>query len=769
MTVIRFWGIFWIDASSVENAESTLAQLGRLGGLDESCGAGMHWLTGLENPWLLVIDNADDPLVDYARFFPAGDRGHILLTTRNSDCKILATAGSYELNDMDEEDAISLLLKATQIPDVNDKNARLMAMPIVKTLGCLPLALIQAGASIRQGICSLEDYVELFVSYKKRLMSDQPVQGADNYRYTIYTTWEVSVQMIECLSSETAKDAVQILQVLAFLHFEQVPNVLFERAWNNRKTSQRDDTPTSLVARIIAILSSYIFLAKIITFLISFKKRYMEQQFPDILLQDAPSWNVVRFRKAIGMLTQFSLITKDTRSNTYSMHPMVHLWARERLDLRGQASWSNIATTVLANSISSQMEASGQAYRRSLVSHIDACLQREKLPIPHAHIAAPRRSESTLQRLSGPRDASKLVKFAAIYSECGKWAKAIYIQQAVLEVKIQLLGKEHLETLEAMMALSWSYWNFSRPSEALVLQQKVVESSSKNLGPEDPITLKAMDTLAATCWLCGKRLEAETIGEKAVAGLVRNLGQGHPDSLRAMENLGRTYMHRNRLKEAQNLQVDVLVARRKMCGPSHPDTLMAMANLGMTYHALGDLNEAEKYLEAVMEMRKQVLGQEHAYTLWAINDLSKIYVDQRHASEAQELLESILETVTRTLGKEHIGMSMTLMNLARALNGQSKWVDGRRVLMDLIAMQERTLGPEHPDTLAAKVELARSQRHLGCPEDAEKVLVEVIEQMCRVMGSDHVWTQKAMGQLSAIYISQGRLEEAARADSALQR
>lgn len=719
----------------------------------------MHWLTNLENPWLLVIDNADDPSVDYSKFFPAGDRGHILVTSRNSDCRIHATVGSYEFNNMDDEDAITLLLRATKADDVHDVRLRNVARPITKALGNLALALIQAGASIRQGICPLESYLEFFALYKKQIMGDQLAQGADNYRYTIYTTWEVSVQMIENLSSENAEDAVHILQIFAFLHFEHVPISMFETAWNKRQEWQVIVLPKSLTAKILEFILSVTLLAHLYSILSSLQSIYTYQraapQLPEVIFQKGPIWNAARFQKAVRMLANYSLITQDIDGNTYSMHPMVHSWAQERLDERNQEFWSDIAVSILADSISPKFEASRQQYRRSLVPHMDSCLQRERTP-------------KSLKRKDKLSQIPKIVRFAGVYAECGKWAKAITLQEDVLQVLSECLGPEHPETLQAMTALSSSFWNFKRPSEALKLQRQVMESSSKTMGTDDPRTLKAMDTLAATYWLCGKRREAELLGEKAVKGMEITLGHGHPDTLTAQENLGRTYMHRGRYEAARDLQRGVLESRRKMYGPSHPDTLMAMANLGMTYHALGSFAEAEKLLEAVTETRKRVLGQEHAYTLWAINDLSKIYLDQGHPTEAEEMLRAILDVVTRTLGNDHIGMSMTMMNLARAVNGQGKWADGQQILTDLIEMQQRTLGPEHPDTLAAKAELARSVKHLGDLRTAETMFLEAIDKMTNVLGAKHVWTQRAIGQLSAIYIAQNRMQEAEELDSRLR-
>ena len=73
----------------------------------------MTWLAGLPHPWLLVIDNADDPNMEVEKYFPGGERGHILVTTRRSALKHLGNVGKgyRELEKIDEMDARDLLLK----------------------------------------------------------------------------------------------------------------------------------------------------------------------------------------------------------------------------------------------------------------------------------------------------------------------------------------------------------------------------------------------------------------------------------------------------------------------------------------------------------------------------------------------------------------------------------------------------------------------------------------------------------------------------------
>ena len=741
----NYYGIFFIDASSVENAERAFAELGRLGGMGDTCTNGMYWLTGLEFPWLLVIDNADDPSVDYSRFFPPGERGHILITSRNQDCKIHATIGYYEFKDMEQEDAITLLLKAACVENSTDRKVRDLARPIAKTLGYLPLALIQAGASIRQNICSLEGYLELYSSHRKEIFSKLPVQGADQYKYTIFTTWEISFRMIDEQATEEAADAIEVLHVFAFLHFEQVPATIFQRAWNNlHDVSVPGQKPSGSLSKQMFGWSS---LTSIFNYIIG-KGPSTEQTddsilLPQMLLTENVRWDGYRLRQALAILCTFSLIYKDSDTDTYSMHPMVNSWMRDRLEKPDQQVWSEIAITTLALSISRRGWRSDHTFRRSLVPHIDACL--------HGFHTEALLSTTTSSAVS------KAIKFATIYSECGRWKEAAELQSKVLDLQKKAWGSKHIQSLQAMTDLSWSYWNLGLIPKALRLQIEVMDTSLEALGPEDPRTLKAMDDLASTYWLCGKLSESEDLGRRAMLGMSSVLGSGHPDTLMAMHNLGRTYMHQGRLKDAVELQREVLGARQKMLGSDDLDTLMTLQGLGMSYHALKRFDEAEKILAIVLEARKRILGQEHAYTLWAVNDLAKIRCARGCPVEAEELLIKILDVVERTLGREHIGMFMTKHNLARAYIGQCRWTEANALLTELVDARTRTVGPDHPDTLYAQSELARTYKHLGQVDRAERLYVEVIPKMKAKVGAENPQTLSAIGQLAAIHTEKSRV------------
>ena len=131
-----------------------------------------RWLSNLADDWLLIIDNADDPSLDVLQYLPTGCRGTVVITTRNRDCRVHATVGSCEIGQMGREEAITLLLKASGEQEA-DTSLRSRALPVVETLWSLALAIIQAGAVIRQKLYNFEEYCSAYKTRRKELLSLQ--------------------------------------------------------------------------------------------------------------------------------------------------------------------------------------------------------------------------------------------------------------------------------------------------------------------------------------------------------------------------------------------------------------------------------------------------------------------------------------------------------------------------------------------------------------------------------------------------------------------
>ena len=275
MLGIRFWGIFWIDASSHITARQGFLEIARMCGVDEDPKVVKQWLSNTRNHWLLIIDNADDLSFDVSEFFPLGDRGSILLSTRNPYCKIHSTVGSCELGQLNMDEAVTLLLKASGTEDVADEAVRKKAIIITQTLGFLALAIVQAGAYIRRAFCSIDEYCDVYNRHPQKLLKSLPFEAGSNYKYSVYTTWEISIEAIERIYSETSHNAVELTRIFCFLHYEGITEDLFEQAWRNGK---RKDIPQEVA--------------------------HMFYMHP----QEGGDWNPILFREAAVLLASFSLI-----------------------------------------------------------------------------------------------------------------------------------------------------------------------------------------------------------------------------------------------------------------------------------------------------------------------------------------------------------------------------------------------------------------------------------------------------------------------------
>ena len=185
--------MFWVDASTLENINVSLKGISSIPAAQASCHDGsaesvLQWISFIQEEWLIVFDNADDLPPDVvAKFISPGNRGNILITSRNQSMgRLIGFENVIEINEMEEANAVTLLLKASHL-DASAEHLQ-AAKNIVASLGCMPLAVDQAGAYIQAGNCGINEYLRQFSSHRLTLMSDATFRGASDYDRTVYGT-----------------------------------------------------------------------------------------------------------------------------------------------------------------------------------------------------------------------------------------------------------------------------------------------------------------------------------------------------------------------------------------------------------------------------------------------------------------------------------------------------------------------------------------------------------------------------------------------------
>src|SRR6202795_2103574 len=233
--LVRFWRIFWVDATTADTIELSLRDIAadpdaQAFRVERSAKSVLQWLSRVERDWLIVFDNATGAYDGVADYIPDGSAGNILFTSRNPNLARFVSAEDHiEVDNMEEGDAILLLLRSSGT-DESSMQARQTARLIVKELCCLPLAVDQAGAAIQSGLCDLHDYLRSYSQHRQELLANPVFEGASNYGRAVYGSWDLSFAAIRMMGSRQAETAILILQIFAFFHHENIAEDMIKRA-----------------------------------------------------------------------------------------------------------------------------------------------------------------------------------------------------------------------------------------------------------------------------------------------------------------------------------------------------------------------------------------------------------------------------------------------------------------------------------------------------------------------------------------------------------
>ena len=537
---IRFWGVFWVDATSEDTAEASFRGIAKILQTEASSDAVKEYLSTSEEEWLLVIDNVDDPDLDVSNYFPPGNRGNILITSRNPETCAHAPAldAHHEVDKMELEDAISLILKVSR-QDPADQVLRVDARPVVNELGFLALAIDQAGSYIAVRKCTLKEYLDLFQKRRKSLLEKRiSKQKSSSYERTIYTTWEISFQIVQ----KKNPLASEILQIFSYLHNDQIPQEIFrrasdtERAWlNDNNVAQTDWTASRVTNPILDMLEA----------------------------RQDEEWDRDNFDLAIDILQSFSLVKREKYEDetVYSLHPLVHWFTRDRLADEDQLQFKRSVVCLLNRSIQSTFgkSESDLRFQRGLHVHVESC--RKLFP-----------ELFTCIQIQQPEVLVEVDNLTKVYQIVGAWKQAAELQVQVMEATKRVLGAENPDTLTIMGNLALTYLVQGRLGEAEQLGVQVMEARKRVLGAEHPDTLRSMENLASIYSGQGRFGEAEQLEVQVLEARKRVLGAEHPSTLRSMNNYAYTLKDLGRASEAIELMTKVVALRSKIMGEDHPHT-----------------------------------------------------------------------------------------------------------------------------------------------------------------------------------------------------
>ena len=687
----RLYGVFWVDVSTSSLAENGFLNIASQLKMPVSTWQNsLQGLANLKHPWMLVLDNADDPKIDYQAYFPPSPAGVVVLTSRNVECQRYATAGFVALENLPIDEATELLLKAAGVTGEERLLLEDFARAVATLLQSHPQALIQAGAFVKQGHCTLSEYPSVYVRQRRRLLISRPSQALSRYR-DVYTTFEASVEMLQTSWPKSSQDALELLPLLAVCAPNKLPLFLHKAAWEGARGLPAATTDDENDLRLT---------------------KWHVSRLPSLLQTSSASWDSFRLMEAVDILEALALVSTD-RDDGYtsvSMHPLVHAWARDRQNQQRQhESWIAMGSVVAL---------SGSAH--------DLWRRQARQLQPHLQAATSWDMECMFR--------TNRATVATILVECGWLLHEMRADETLFTLLDRLcthlgLDKSTVDPrwVRLYMLIGCNALNYGKVRDAVRLLEGVVQIRGQTLTEDHPDQLASQHELAGAYQADGQVQEAVRLLEEVVRIRGQTLTEDHPDRLVSQHALAGVYRANGQVKDAIQMLEEVVRIRGQTLTEDHPDRLVSQHALAGVYRANGQVKDAIQLLEEVVRIRGQTLTKDHPDQLASQHELAGAYQADGQVQEAVRLLEEVVRIRGQTLTEDHPDRLVSQHALAGVYRANGQVKDAIQLLEEVVRIRGQTLTEDHPDRLAPQYALAGAYNANGQSREAVSLMRHVLK------------------------------------------
>ncbi|MFC9034902.1 tetratricopeptide repeat protein [Streptomyces arboris] len=561
-------------------------------------------------PWLLVIDNADDPAIlregNWLRTSPGGIT---LVTTRQVASHWWPGATLHHVGVLPREDAAQVLCDLAPESGTPEEAAE-----VADRLGRLPLALTLAGGYLAHQVISpwsmaeygraLERGNENEVDPIELLDRGAAYSGADPSRHLTSTTWELS---LDALHAQGLPQATALVRLLGCWSHDPLPLHLL--------TGPGID---AVLPRERVELALRGLLDHSLTRLLPGPPRCLRTH--GVLLESIARGTPADERDAlVSTAAELLMAVMPDVSRPWARQdpPLTPYVPHALALLRRATQWAGIGRATLTHVLECTLRLAVALHRAgdyaSALSVAQDAVARGTHALEANHpavIAIRQRAGRSLYRL-------------------GRYEEAEAAHRLALADCTAVFGANAVETLESCMGLSSVLaWVLDQKDAAAALVRRAVEGRTAALGAAHPSTLVARTYLLE--FTAGPETDP-AVGTALLSDCHRVVGPGHPISLDAELNLGFALIAAGRQARALPHIRNAVAGFGHAYGLDHPKTLAARSLESRVLGELGRVEEAVAHAQLVADARAHVLGAEHPWTLWSLERLA----EWQHARDVQ--------------------------------------------------------------------------------------------------------------------------------------
>lgn len=324
--------------------------------------------------------------------------------------------------------------------------------------------------------------MSIYAFKRDELLDSGILENTTDYKISVYASWDISVAAIRKLSiapgNGAVEDALELLGVLSFFHFQSIHCRIFSLAWTLGHQFEAFWEPDFPLLRVF-------------------------RTSPNI----DGTWDDTRFREALAILRSFSLIQDDsgnTSLDKISIHKLVHSWMRDRLDTQMATSHRRIALAIIG--FASKRDSN--ILNLGLIPHLKTCLSMLETQGPHL----PLQQIQEIQffddfGLAGIILGSQIARVWSFHQPLAgkKRLEVLYSRLA------SHLGDHHEESLEVMQSLRHCHAALAEWQMAAEVDSHILAARELDLNYNTIKMLRALCHLAEDYIGLGENAEARLL------------------------------------------------------------------------------------------------------------------------------------------------------------------------------------------------------------------------------------------------------------------
>ncbi|MGW4050523.1 tetratricopeptide repeat protein [Streptomyces sp. NPDC004779] len=602
-----------------------------------------HYLHTSAEPWVLVLDNADDPEVlgegGWLRMSP---RGTVIVTTRQPGSEVWRGARLHSLDVLPVEDAALVLRDlAPESGSVEE------AESVARRLDCLPLALTLAGCFLSRQLLeswSMSDYRRHLDANPTELIDQGAghTESERDARQLVGKTWDIS---LTALAEAGLPESISLLRLFSYWGSDPVPLALIR--------------PDAVASTPLASLD--------------------------------PALPGARVEPALRGLLDHSLVS-------------LVQFDVDGTAVRGVKTHGVVLDSVAAAVPEEQRVLLLQSAAQLLRGGVDEGAAPGRRPRPVDHLVP--HAISLLGRVADGESARSGIELGTLLAvhlfDGGDYRAALALARTVGEVAATWAGVDDPSTSRAWHRAALALFRLGRFEESEALHRQALDARTRVLGPEHPETLESLQDIHEP--LAGLQRVDECLQALRETAAVRTrvLGESHRDTLHARALLIEYLAVPDSVDEFDRVGPEIVAACETHVGPDTFTTVTARHNYAFGLYRFGRWDQAEPEARRALAEREAVHGPDHALALSATVLLSWILRKLGQTEESLALGRHVVQGQVRVLGPEHPYLLSNRADLAAALAEAGLVAEARALARQNLPLCERVLGPDNAATITTR-------------------------------------------------------------------